>query len=259
MFNFQVGEPWRTFVQVAGARCSRGVPGRRGLSPSAHPGLVRPARAPGCGSRALLRPSQPHSAAGSSWRCSGAPSRTGAAPSGACSRRAAFRAAAAQGRQIPPPHPPAAVPPRPMSLQPRAPRPPHLEHALVLFGADVHSFERQGRRLRPVLRRLHLLGGHGRWAHRWLRERGEREPGTLAGDLGERPGGVRRKAALPTSNLAPGSRTGLSARSPAAAEWGDAEGRARRGPAGDWSYPLRGRGREERRERAAKGREPRTF
>lgn len=71
MFNFQVGEPWRTFVQVAGARCSPGVPGRRGLSPSARPGLVRPARAPGCCSRAPLRPSQPHSAAGSSWRCSG--------------------------------------------------------------------------------------------------------------------------------------------------------------------------------------------
>lgn len=46
MFNFQVGEPWHTFVQVAGARCSQGFPGRRGLSPSARPGLVRPARAP---------------------------------------------------------------------------------------------------------------------------------------------------------------------------------------------------------------------
>lgn len=55
MFNFQVGEPWRTFVQVAGARCSPGVPGRRGLSPSARPGLVRPAPAP----RLLLSRSTP--------------------------------------------------------------------------------------------------------------------------------------------------------------------------------------------------------
>lgn len=43
---------------------------------------------------------------------------------------------------------------------------------------------------------------------------------------------VRQKAALPTTNRAPGSRTGLSARSLPAAEPGDAEGAgaARPGP-----------------------------
>lgn len=63
------------------------------------------------------------------------------------------------------------LPPPAGPVLPQRPRP-YLQHAFILLGADVHSLDSEGRRLHPTLGRLHLLGGHGRFERRLLRELG---------------------------------------------------------------------------------------
>lgn len=119
---------------------------------------------------------------------------------------------------------------------------PHLQHALILLGADVHSFDSQRRGLRPALGRLHLFGGHSRSVRRLLRELGL---GRAPNPLGRRPVCTGRGRRLAGSDLRYGLQREPSAscaRGPKRVRPGSGRRWVASGRESDWSRPTRREG-----------------